>query len=249
MNGPAREGAVLGVVVGALQIVDRRRDGDVAAAGAGPEPGRQASSGSPSSARLTLPDEPRILNRRTCCTISGSRCSSPTRRRKVRCGSSARDYGFGTDLVAVVEHDSSSGALLHQQMGDRRIGSDLDTRGAGGAGDGLRDGAGASLGQSPGSERAVDLSHVVMQEDVGGAGRADAEEGSDDAGDRHRRDELLALEPLREEVDRTHRHHLDVGEEPLVSLAAELLAEASDAQRARADRATADRAPARRSAA
>jgi hypothetical protein len=79
----------------------------------------------------------------------------------------------------------------------------------------------------------------VVEQDVGGPRRAHAEEGADDARDRHRRDQRLALEPLREEVDRRHRHHLDVADQPLLPLAAQVLGEAREAgelERIRGDR-------------
>ena len=41
---------------------------------------------------------------------------------------------------------------------------------AGCAADGILNGARASATKSPGAERAVDFAHVVMQQDVGGAG-------------------------------------------------------------------------------
>ncbi len=76
-------------------------------------------------------------------------------------------------------------------------------------GDRERDAARAALGDAPRPERAVDLAHVVVQQDVGGAGRADALVGADDPGGRHRRLERVRLEPLVEEVRGAHRHELD----------------------------------------
>ena len=59
--GRSGELAVLGLVVGRLQIVDARRDGDVAPQDVGRLRGRLVNFGSRSTARLTLPELPRNL--------------------------------------------------------------------------------------------------------------------------------------------------------------------------------------------
>ena len=59
--GLARVAPVLRLVVGALHVVDARRDRHRAAQVRGRRPGRHVKSGSASSARFTLPDEPRYL--------------------------------------------------------------------------------------------------------------------------------------------------------------------------------------------
>ena len=66
---PRRESPVLRVVVGALHVVQAGRDRDRAPKWR-PPPGRLVKSGKPSSARLTFPDEPRNLYRRTSSTNS-----------------------------------------------------------------------------------------------------------------------------------------------------------------------------------
>ena len=67
-----REAAVLRVVVGALHVLDARRHRDRAAqVRAGP--GLHVKLGRPSSARLTLPDDPRNLYRRMSSTKSSGR--------------------------------------------------------------------------------------------------------------------------------------------------------------------------------
>ena len=72
----------------------------------------------------------------------------------------------------------------------------------------VRDRAGAAAGQSPRPERAVDLAHVVVEQDVRRARRTHAQERADDAAGRHRRLEHVGLEPLVEKVRRAHRHEL-----------------------------------------
>ena len=122
----------------------------------------------------------------------------------------ARRHDVGGQVVAVLEHDADRGAVLDDDLRDRRLGADLDARLARGAGDRFGDRAGAAARQAPRAERAVDLAHVVVQQHVGGARRAHAEERADDARRRHRRLEHVGLEPLIEEVDRAHRHQLDL---------------------------------------
>ena len=86
--------------------------------------------------------------------------------------------------------------------------------------------AGAALGDAPGAERAVDLAHVVVEQDVGRARALDALVRADDPRRRHRRLERIGLEPLVEEVRGAHRHELD--EDRLLALR-ELLEAAGEA--------------------
>ena len=82
----------------------------------------------------------------------------------------AGDDDLGVDLVAVLEHDAVSAAVGHQQFRHAGAEADLGTEVARRAGDRLGHLAGAAAAEAPGAERAVDLTHVVMQENVGGAG-------------------------------------------------------------------------------
>ncbi len=70
----------------------------------------------------------------------------------------------------------------------------------GGAGDRAGNAAGSVAAESPGAERAVDFSHVMVQQDVGGARRANAEESADDARGGHRRFQRVGFEPAIEEI-------------------------------------------------
>ena len=67
----------------------------------------------------------------------------------------------------------------------------------------------AAAREAPGAEGAVDLAHVVMQEHVGGARGAHAQEGADDPAGRHGGLQDVGLEPLVEQVHRAHGHELD----------------------------------------
>ena len=101
--------------------------------------------------------------------------------RKVRCGIDRRDDDLGVELVAVLEDDAAGAAVRHLERFDAGAGADLGAELACRRGDRFGDLSGAALGKPPGAERTVDLAHVVVQQHVGRAGRADAEEGADDA--------------------------------------------------------------------
>src|SRR5206468_4891408 len=94
---------------------------------------------------------------------------------------------------------------------DRRFGADFDASFARGIGDGIRNGACAAAAETPGTERAVDFAHVVMEEDIRGSGRANTKERPDDAGGGHSCFENVSLEPLVEKIGRAHGHELDEG--------------------------------------
>ncbi len=115
----------------------------------------------------------------------------------------------GGDFFAGFQDDAGCAAVLDEDSVDRRLRADFDAGFAGRCADGVRNGAGAAAAESPGAEGAVDFAHVVMQKNVGGAGRADAEECADDAGCGHRGFERIGLEPLIEEIGGAHGHELD----------------------------------------
>ena len=58
-------------------------------------------------------------------TSSGSRATGSSRRRNVRCGSTAGDHGARRDLLAAREHDARDAAVLLEQTLDRGAGADL----------------------------------------------------------------------------------------------------------------------------
>ena len=120
------------------------------------------------------------------------------------------DDGLRTDLVPVAEHHAGRPAALDPHALDGRLGDDLGPVGECRLRARPAHPAGAALGEAPGTKRAVDLAHVVVQQHVGGARRSHAEECPDDPADGHRRLEDVALEPLIEKVDRAHREQLEV---------------------------------------
>jgi hypothetical protein len=109
-----------------------------------------------------------------------------------------------------VKHHAGGASVLDDDFRNRSFGADFDSGLASGVGNRIRNCAGAATRKSPGTEGAVNLSHVVMQQNVSGAGRAHAEKSSDNARRRHRRLEHIGLEPLIEKVDGAHGHELDL---------------------------------------
>src|ERR1051326_7929091 len=120
----------------------------------GPGPGRQGKAGGSESARFTLPDEPRNLNRRTASTTSSGRRPGSIRARKVRPGSSpptTKGTAISFPPAAATPPAPRGGRPAAPAPG-----------GAGGAGAPPRaDAPGPALLEAPGPERPVDLAHIV----------------------------------------------------------------------------------------
>ena len=127
---------------------------------------------------------------------------------KVRRGSTDDDTIEAFDFVAVVEDDAGRAPVAGEDSADGRLRANLDTRLARRGRNGIRDRAGAPLGESPRSERPVDFAHVVMEQHVRRARRAHTLKRADDARCRHRRLQHVGLEPLIEKIGRAHRHQL-----------------------------------------
>ncbi len=120
----------------------------------------------------------------------------------------AGDDGPSVDFLTALQCNAGRLAVLDDHLLDAGLGADLGTQLSGRRSDRFAHRTGAAFGEPPGPEHTVDLAHVVVQQHVGRAGRADAEEGADDAAGRHGRLERLGLEPLVEEIGRAHRHEL-----------------------------------------
>ena len=194
-----------------------------------PSPGRHVKSGSRSTARLTLPEEPRNLNRRTSSSNDGSSVPDSSSPRNVRLESSERQDRVGVDLLARFEGDADRAPALDDDVGDRGVEPDLGAERLRGAADRVAHAAGPTLRDPPGPERAVDLAHVVVEQDVGRARALDALVRADDPGRAHRRLERVRLEPLVEELRRAHGHELD--EDRLLALREPLEAPGEAGQR------------------
>jgi hypothetical protein len=115
------------------------------------------------------------------------------------------------DFFAGLEDDTGGAAIFVEDFPDGGVGANFDAQFAGSGSDGIGDLASAAAAEAPGAERAIDFAHVVMQENVSGAGRTDAEECADDAGGGHGGFEDVGLEPLIEEIGGAHGHELDQG--------------------------------------
>ena len=200
--------AVLGVVVGVLQVVDARADGDRAAQ-VRPHTRHACEVGQLVERQIHLARGPPEL---VAPDIRHEVCrGAPVRPRAAGTCGAGRDSRRpirAPQLLAVLEYHAGGAAALQQDARDGRVGADLDPEAPGGAGDGLADGAGPAFGESPGPERAVDLPHVVVQQHVRRPRRAGSEKRADDPARRLGGLERVGLEPLVEVVGRAHRHEL-----------------------------------------
>src|SRR5580692_4651852 len=138
--------------------------------------------GRPSSAMLSLPEEPRILKRRTCARNSGGRCCGATVSRKVR-----RTSRLETTTPARISSPPASLTPVARPPRTR-----ICSTGAL-----LRSVPPLAISEAHG---AVDAAHVVVQQHVGGAGRARPERGADDGAAGQMRLDDLALEIFIEQI-------------------------------------------------
>src|ERR1700674_1782719 len=115
----------------------------------------------------------------------------------------------GGEFFAILENDAGGTAILDEDFADRRFGADFHAGLASCVRDRVRNGSSAAAAEAPGTERAVDFSHVVVKEDVGGARRTNAEECADDAGSGHGGFQNVRFEPLVKKIGGAHGHELD----------------------------------------
>src|SRR6185436_6348537 len=109
------------------------------------------------------------------------------------------------DLFAVLQHDASSATAFDEDLRNRCLGADLRTEGPRRAGDCLAQRAVAAFRETPGAEYAIELAHVVMQQNERGAGRARSGERADDPARGLGRLQRLAFEPSVEVIGGAHR--------------------------------------------
>ncbi len=219
--GLSREAAVLRLVVGPLHVVDARRDRDGAA---------QVRSGARQAGEVRQRVEREVhLARRAAELVAPhvvdelvwQRARGSTRRRNVSRGSTLEATTPAAISSPFFEHDARAPCSLATRMRATAASVRISTPASRAASAMAFEIAPVPpRAEPPRSERAVDLAHVVMQQHVRRAGRAHAEERPDDARRRHRGLEHVGLEPLVEEIDRAHRHQLDlvvlvVAREPL----------------------------------
>src|ERR1700730_17039080 len=117
----------------------------------------------------------------------------------------------GGNFFAGFEGHAGGSPVFDENLVDRGLRADFHPEFTSGCSNGIADGPGAPTAEAPGAEGAVDFTHVVMQENVSGAGRADAEEGADDSGGRHGGFEHVGFKPLVEKSGGAHGHELDEG--------------------------------------
>src|SRR5216683_2990304 len=196
----ARVAAVLGVVVGALHVLDAGGNGNCAAkmralAGHGLEIGER-------------------IERKIDFARGAAEFVAADAFEKVGGELAGIDEFFESEMRVDTGGDYAGGdffAGFDENFVDGGLRADFRAEFAGGGSDGVADGAGAAPAETPRAEGAVDFAHVVMEEHVGSAWRADAEEGADDAGGGHGGFEDVGLEPLVEKVGGAHGHELDEG--------------------------------------
>ncbi len=73
---------------------------------------------------------------------------------------------MASQLVAVLEHDTGGSTVLDEHLVDGCFGTNLGAKAFGGASAGHADAARPAFGEAPGSEGAVDLAHVVVEQNV-----------------------------------------------------------------------------------
>ncbi len=113
------------------------------------------------------------------------------------------------DFFAGLEDYAGGAAVFVEDFSDRGVGANFNAQFAGSGSDGIGDLASAAAAETPGTEGAIDFAHVVMEENIRGAGGTDAEESADDAGGGHGGFEDVGLEPLVQKVGGAHGHELD----------------------------------------
>ena len=96
-------------------------------------------------------------------------------------GVDGADHGLCLQLGPVLEHYPGGPAVLRDDVVDRRLESDLDSKRLGGPGQDLGEPAVATLVESPGAIGAVVLAERVIEEDESGALGTRPDLGADDA--------------------------------------------------------------------
>src|SRR4029077_16278090 len=107
--------------------------------------------------------------------------------------------------------DTRGAAVLDENFVHGGLRANLDSGFAGRGADGVGNGTCAPAAETPGSEGAVNFAHVVVEENVGGAGRANAEKSANDAGSGHGGFQDVGFKPLVEKIGGAHGHELDQG--------------------------------------
>src|ERR1700692_1505085 len=89
---------------------------------------------------------------------------------KRKSGIDARRNCVGKDFVAISEDDAFRLAIFDNNSRDGGLCANLNSSFASRIANRIRNRSGSAASESPGAESAVNFSHVVMQQNVGGAG-------------------------------------------------------------------------------
>ena len=138
-----------------------------------------------------------------------------------------RYHHRGGDLLAALQHHSASPAAAHEDPLDRGAGPDSRAFAARRIRHGARDGAHAAADESPQPSLAAYAAHAVMQQDIGGAGRARAAVGADHPIGRQGHFHFRRFEPLIQKVCRALGEYFN---QPDHFLAAQLRHSSGDLQ-------------------
>ena len=223
--GPARVVPVFRFVVGALHVLDARRDRNGAA---------QVTAGAWKAAEVGQAVQGEVDLSRGAAKLVATNLVDEVAR-EIACVNELREgqprvhgrrHDRTVDFVAVLEDHAGGAAVVDPDSADRRPGADFDAGLQSGCGNRVGDRAGPAFCETPRSERSVDLSHVMVEQHVRRAGRTDPLERADDARRRHRRFQHIGLEPLIQKIGGAHRHELN---EPVACIGRERLEAASEA--------------------
>ena len=228
----ARELAILRVVVGALQVCEARADRDRSPQ-VWSDPRQAGQVGQPVERQVHLArGATELVAAHTLDQVVGKLLGlHQLGEREPRI--EPRHHDLGRDLLAALERHAGRLAVAGEDALHRGAGADRRAERLGGPRDALADGTRAALLESPGAECAVDLSHVMVEQHVGGAGRARPQEGADDSARRLGGLERIELEPLVEVVGAAHGHELVERVEALGAERAEVTAQPQEAHHVR----------------
>ena len=199
-----RDLPILGVVVGALDVINARADGHRAAMQdrvvtfafewQRGEVG-QFAQGDVDLARRAACTE--VLDRRDKFIGEMFRLDELQEGALRVC---SRHHDFGLELIAVLECDSNSASILDDDLLHACVDSDLHPERFRRVQDRAADSARAVLGKAPGAERAVNFAHIVMEQHIRRPRRARTQERADDPAGGFCTFQRVGLEPLFEQI-------------------------------------------------
>ena len=157
-----------------------------------------------SSAMFSLPDEPRILNRRTPFRNSSGSSPGSMWRRKVRLTSMLETTIGAWNSSPFASATPVTRLLRTRKRSTPAPGPDLAAGGLERSTQRAADRTHAAAREAPGADRAVHVAHIVVQQHIGRARRVDAQPGADDPAAGQMRLDHRRLEELVEKVADRH---------------------------------------------